>query len=179
MTIHEADGSRDTFTVPYATLPGLNVRAGAVYYDDLSLGYLDEDRIAGRPGFSEAALRVRLCVAISAAIPALTRRQIITRRWSAAPSAYLLGRAGGRSFPFCGEGQGTRLAGGATAGGCPHQNRLHPIRECALLSMSHSNDGNYRSDRDAAWEPDRVPQRDWREVTHYSATLSQQAGGGD
>ncbi|PLO34436.1 fimbrial biogenesis outer membrane usher protein, partial [Klebsiella pneumoniae] len=39
VTIHEADGSQDTFTVPYATLPGL-VRAGAVYYD-LSLGYLD------------------------------------------------------------------------------------------------------------------------------------------
>ncbi|WP_163220483.1 fimbria/pilus outer membrane usher protein, partial [Citrobacter freundii] len=38
VTIHEADGSQDTFTVPYATLPGL-VQAGAVYYD-LSLGYL-------------------------------------------------------------------------------------------------------------------------------------------
>ncbi|MCS6039276.1 hypothetical protein LNP20_15575 [Klebsiella pneumoniae subsp. pneumoniae] len=50
--------SQDTFTVLYATLPGL-VRAGAVYYD-LSLGYLGEDGIAGRPGFSEATLRVRL-----------------------------------------------------------------------------------------------------------------------
>ncbi len=55
VTIHEADGSQDTFTVPYATLPGL-VRAGAVYYD-LSLGYLDEDGIAGRPGFGEATLQ--------------------------------------------------------------------------------------------------------------------------
>lgn len=43
--------------------------------------------------------------------------------------------------------------------------------------MSHSNDGNYRSIRDAAWEHDRHP-NDWREMTRYSATLSQQAGSG-
>jgi outer membrane usher protein FimD/PapC len=55
VTIHEADGSQETFTVPYAALPGL-VRAGAVYYD-LSLGYLDEDGIAGRPGFGEATVQ--------------------------------------------------------------------------------------------------------------------------
>ncbi len=41
--------------MPYAALPGL-VRAGAVYYD-LSLGYLDEDGIAGRPGFGEATVQ--------------------------------------------------------------------------------------------------------------------------
>lgn len=46
-----------------------------------------------------------------------------------------------------------------------------------LLSMSHSNDGNYRSIRDAAREHDRHP-NDWREMTRYSATLSQQAGSG-
>jgi len=51
VTIHEADGSQDTFTVPYASIPGL-VRKEALYYD-LSMGYLDDSYISNRPGFGE------------------------------------------------------------------------------------------------------------------------------
>lgn len=55
VTVHEANGSQGTFAVPYAVLSD-PVRTGAVYYD-LSLGYLDEGGIAGRPGLGEAMVR--------------------------------------------------------------------------------------------------------------------------
>ena len=41
--------AQDTFTVPYASIPGL-VREEALYYD-LSMGYLDDSYISNRPGF--------------------------------------------------------------------------------------------------------------------------------
>ncbi|MCS6039275.1 hypothetical protein LNP20_15570 [Klebsiella pneumoniae subsp. pneumoniae] len=79
-------------------------------------------------------------------------------------------------FPFCGEGQGARLAGGLPLAGV--RIKIVYIRYAnAALDELPSNDGNYRSIRDAAWEHDRHPQR-LAEMTRYSATLSQQAGSG-
>ncbi len=172
VTIHEADGSQDTFTVPYATLPGL-VRAGAVYYD-LSLGYLDEDGIAGRPGFGEATLQYGFNDYISGYTGANATTDYYSTLvgsafntyWGALAVDLSRSAAKGREHGWQ-EGYRWRVSASKSF---TSDTRM-------LLSMSHSNDGNYRSIRDAAWEHDRHP-NDWREMTRYSATLSQQAGSG-
>lgn len=155
VTIHEADGSQDTFTVPYATLPGL-VRAGAVYYD-LSLGYLDEDGIAGRPGFGEATLQYGFNDYISGYSGANATTDYYSTLvgsafntyWGALAVDLSRSAAKGREHGWQ-EGYRWRVSASKSF---TSDTRM-------LLSMSHSNDGNYRSIRDAAWEHDRHP-NDW------------------
>lgn len=145
VTIHEADGSQDTFTVPYATLPGL-VRAGAVYYD-LSLGYLDEDGIAGRPGFGEATLQYGFNDYISGYTGANATTDYYSTLvgsafntyWGALAVDLSRSAAKGREHGWQ-EGYRWRVSASKSF---TSDTRM-------LLSMSHSNDGNYRSIRDAA-----------------------------
>lgn len=153
-------------------LPGL-VRAGAVYYD-LSLGYLDEDGIAGRPGFGEATLQYGFNDYISGYTGANATTDYYSTLvgsafntyWGALAVDLSRSAAKGREHGWQ-EGYRWRVSASKSF---TSDTRM-------LLSMSHSNEGNYRSIRDAAWEHDRHP-NDWREMTRYSATLSQQAGSG-
>jgi outer membrane usher protein FimD/PapC len=126
VTIHEADGSQETFTVPYAALPGL-VRAGAVYYD-LSLGYLDEDGIAGRPGFGEATLQYGFNDYVSGYTGANATTDYYSTLVGSAFNTYW-GRW--RSiFPVLRRRAGNAAGRRAIAGGYPHQNPSRPIRGC-------------------------------------------------
>ena len=149
------------------------MRAGAVYYD-LSLGYLDEDGIAGRPGFSEATLQYGFNDYISGYTGANATTDYYSTLvgsafntyWGALAVDLSRSAAKGREHGWQ-EGYRWRVSASKSF---TSDTRM-------LLSMSHSSEGNYRSIRDAAWEHDRHP-NDWREMTRYSATLSQRAGSG-
>ncbi len=113
VTIHEADGSQTP--LPCRTprclawcrqARSIMICRWAIWMRTGSPGGRD----LAKPRCSTASMT------ISAAIPALTRRQIITRRWSAAPSIPT-GARWRSIFPFCGEGQGARLAGGLPLAG--------------------------------------------------------------
>ncbi len=151
--------------------PRCLVRAGAVYYD-LSLGYLDEDGIAGRRDLAKPRCSTA-SMTMSAAIPAPTRRRIITRRWSAAPSIPT-GGAGGRSFRSAAKGRERGWQGVSLAG-----IRIKILRvryaDAGLDEPQQRRQLSFHSRRRP--EHDRYP-NDWREMTRYSATLSQQAGSG-
>ena len=170
VTIHEADGSQDTFTVPYATLRrcgqarSIMICRWAIWMRTGSPGGRD----LAKPRCSTASMT------ISAAIPALTRRQIITRRWSAAPSIPT-GARWRSIFPFCGEGQGARLAGGLPLAGVRIKIVYIRYANAALDEPQQRRQLSLHSR--CRREHDRHP-NDWREMTRYSATLSQQAGSG-
>ncbi|OSL84470.1 fimbria/pilus outer membrane usher protein [Escherichia coli] len=173
VTIHEADGSKETFTVPYAVLPGL-VRAGAVYYN-LSLGYLDDgDWSAGQSEFGEATLQYGFNDYVSGYTGANATSDYYSTLVGSALNTYWGALAVDLSRSAAKErGHGWQEG---------HRWRVSVSKSFSpdtrmLVSMSHSNDGNYRSIRDVAREYDRHS-NDWREMTRYSMTLSQQAGSG-
>ena len=112
--------------MPYATLPGL-VRAGAVYYD-LSLGYLDEDGIAGRQDLAKPRCSTA-SMTISAAIPGANATTDYCSTLVGSAFNTYWGALAVDLFPFCGERREHGWQEGYRCG-CPHQNRLHPIREC-------------------------------------------------
>ncbi|HBW1081803.1 fimbria/pilus outer membrane usher protein [Klebsiella pneumoniae] len=55
VTINEADGRKNTYTVPYSSIPGM-VRNGALYYDFYA-GQIDESGVHGHPEFSQLLMQ--------------------------------------------------------------------------------------------------------------------------
>lgn len=129
------------------------MRAGAVYYD-LSLGYLDEDGIAGRPGFGEATLQYGFNDYISGYTGANATTDYYSTLvgsafntyWGALAVDLSRSAAKGREHGWQ-EGYRWRVSASKSF---TSDTRM-------LLSMSHSNDGNYRSIRDAAWSTTGTP----------------------
>lgn len=58
VTINEADGRKNTYTVPYSTIPGM-VREGALYYDFYA-GNLNESGVHGHPEFTQLLMQYGL-----------------------------------------------------------------------------------------------------------------------
>lgn len=158
--------------MPYAVLPGL-VRTGTVYYD-LSPGHLDEDGIARRPELGGATVQCGFNDYVSGYAGASVAADYYLMLAGSALSTYWGVLAVDLSRPAAKGRERGRQEG--------YHWRVSALKSFVsdtrtLVSMSHSNDGNYRFIRDAVREHSRHP-NNWREMTYYSVMLSQQAGSG-
>lgn len=172
VTIHEADGSQDTFTVPYASIPGL-VRKEALYYD-LSMGYLDDSYISNRPGFGELTLQYGFNDYISGYMGVNGTDGYYSTLVGSALNTYWGALAVDVSRSSWKTVENDWLDG--------YRWRVSATKSLTsdtrvTLSMSHSNDARYISIRDAASANDH-DNYTYREMTKYTANLSQQFGGG-